>query len=554
MRLVHGVPAARLRVVPPPALHAVLPALLQLAPDLPPPDDGRHTSFTLALNDYTVHDRASGGAVRVRHGLAALGREAVLLTLGDEAGCMVLAPGLVQLVLPRAPAQRALQADLQALGSDALEDIATALHAAAHAPLAAVAAELAARAGLALFAHCYMAPLLPALRRAAPGLPVVYDAHNHEAALKRERLRGHPAADLLGGFVATVERTLLAEAALVLACSEDDAAAFRPQARRVVPMPHGVLPAPPAAAAPQGPARIGFLGSAHPPNIAAARFILEVLAPALPEARFEIAGGVCGALAATAPNVLLHGVLPAAALSVAMAGWTLALNPVEGGGGASLKVADYLAHGLPSLSTPQAARGFPVLSEGAGQVLPLDQFLPALRLLLRSPQRLRLMARAAREAAAALGWPQVAAAARHAIAALPPPHPAPAPPDTGDPALEALLAQAPSARRAAAQRAAIGLDAPFALLLGGAAPEPPPGAALLRHDGTLATLTGADGRPRRLAMPLAALLLPAEPPCTGLWLPAGPAAHPPGIVALAAYFGIPVTYVAPHGATMQHSV
>jgi hypothetical protein len=129
--------------------------------------------------------------------------------------------------------------------------------------------------------------LLDSLRGAAPDLPTVYDAHNVETRLKREMLQAHPARAALCGFVAETERRLLATAALVLACSERDAEEFRTQAREVVLMPHGIVPA--VASLPEtarAKPRIGFIGSCHPPNVAAARFILEELAPRVPEAVF----------------------------------------------------------------------------------------------------------------------------------------------------------------------------------------------------------------------------------------------------------------------------
>jgi hypothetical protein len=553
MRLVHGVPPARLRRVPPAALPAVLPALLDLALRLPPPDGTLHAGFTLALNDYPILERHTGGAVRVRHGLAALGRDTLLLSLGNAAAAAVVAPGLVQLSVPKGADQRAMEADLLTLGGSALEDIASALHAPDHAALAAVAADLGARAGVAVFEHCYLATLLDVLRGAAPELPVVYDAHNVEAALKRELLRGHPAEDAMCGFVATVEQRLVARAGLVLACSEADAEAFHADARQVVAMPHGVLPVAfsDAHAAPaHAPPRLGFLGSAHPPNLAAARFIVEKLAPALPEVRFELVGSVCAAVAAPGANVVLHGILDEAALAATLSGWTMALNPVESGGGASLKVTDYLAHGLPSLSTPHAARGFPALGQGPGLVLPLAGFLPAIRALLAAPGRLETMARSARDTAAAHGWPEVAAAARRAIAALPPRHggglwrpSAPLPPPPVPTPLPALLRQAPSARRSAAQRAALGLTGPFVVLLGEPTtpwPPPPEGCLAVHHDGRIARLLDADGRHRAVVLPLASLLLPPEPPCRGLWLAGAAEAAFPGSAALAEATGIPV--------------
>ncbi|MBO1076108.1 glycosyltransferase family protein [Roseomonas marmotae] len=427
MRLLYGVTAARLRQAPLAALPGLLPLAFAEAPEDPDPEP-----FTLALNDYPVRGRHSGGAVRVRQGLAALGQATVLLCLGGSGETAVIGPGLVQVCLPKGQDQRAMEADLLTLTGDALEDIATAMHASAHAGLVALAADLATRARVAVFEHCYLAPLLDAMQQAAPGLPAVYDAHNVETALKRELLREHPAREALCGFVAETERRLLARSALVLACSDGDAEAFRPAARQLVLFPHGILPAsnPSAPPAEEAAPRIGFIGSGHPPNVAAARFITEALAPRFPAAIFEFIGGVCAALDQTPANIRLHGTLPEEEKSLVMAGWTLALNPVESGGGASLKVADYLAHGLPSLNTPHAARGFPLLRKGAGIILPLVEFAPALHGLLAAPQSLRPMARAACEAAAALNWPEAARAAREAIRRLaaayrPPPPPPP---------------------------------------------------------------------------------------------------------------------------------
>ncbi|MFC7551038.1 hypothetical protein ACFQU7_00045 [Pseudoroseomonas wenyumeiae] len=209
---------------------------------------------------------------------------------------------------------------------------------------------------MAVFEHCYLAPLLDAMHAAAPGLPVVYDAHNVEARLKREILAGHPAGAPLCAFVEEVERRLLDAADLVLCCSEADAAHFGPAARQVVLMPHGVIPAAPATPPAGEPPRLGFLGSSHPPNVAAARFIVEELAPRLPEAVFELVGSVCAAVSSSLPNVLLRGVVSEEEKAATLGRWSAALNPVESGSGASLKLADYLAYGLPTVNTPHAAR------------------------------------------------------------------------------------------------------------------------------------------------------------------------------------------------------
>ncbi|MFD1109812.1 glycosyltransferase [Pseudoroseomonas ludipueritiae] len=421
LRLLYGVPAERLREVP----RAALPRLLAALPP-PAPAEGTPPGFTLALNDYPVIEKHTGGAVRVRHGLAALGEETVLLSLGNVGATAFVAPNVLQVSVPKDRGQRAVEADLRTLADSGLEDIVSAMHAASHPTLLAVAADLSRRARVAVFEHCYLAPLLDAMHAAAPGLPVVYDAHNVEARLKREILAGHPAEAPLCGFVEEVERRLLAAADLVLCCSEADAAHFGPAARQVVLMPHGVILAEPAAPVAGEAPRLGFLGSSHPPNVAAARFIVEELAPRLPEAVFELVGSVCAAVSSNLPNVLLRGVVSEEEKAATLGRWSVALNPVESGSGASLKLADYLAHGLPTVNTPHAARGFAAVAAGAGLVLPLEGFAPELSRLLRQPGALRDLAARAREAAEAQGWSATARPAREAIAALAAAH-APAP-------------------------------------------------------------------------------------------------------------------------------
>src|SRR5262249_6995037 len=104
-----------------------------------------------------------------------------------------------------------------------------------------------------------------------------------------------------------------------------------------------------------------FLGSGHPPNVAAARLVVDAVAPASPEVTFGLIGSVCNApdLAAR-PNVLRFGVLPEAEKRVLLSWATLAVNPLFDGGGSSVKVPDFFAAGLPLVSTALGVRGYPI--------------------------------------------------------------------------------------------------------------------------------------------------------------------------------------------------
>ncbi len=266
-----------------------------------------------------------------------------------------------------------------------------------------------------------MAPALDALRKARPDLPVVYSAHNVESRLKTELLRAHPQARNLISFIGELERRLAEQAQLIVCCTEADAAHFAAGGAPVALAANGCA-APSrvnvaAAAEPAGRPRVGFLGSSHGPNVAAADHIVGVLAPLFPDVRFELLGSVCSALTVAPPdNVVLHGVAPEGFKSWVLGQWSLALNPLLGGGGSSLKLPDYMIHGLPSLNTPEGARGFAVEERGAGRVAALEDF-PALlaEMLAAAPLLEDMGARARAYAESELTW---AAAVRDYRAAL----------------------------------------------------------------------------------------------------------------------------------------
>ncbi len=415
--LLHHVPAARLRFIPERLLGELLPLALTPAPARAVP------RVLLAFNDYPVDEAHAGGPVRIRCALRAFGQPAVLLTLAPRGRAVLLAPGVVQLAVPKTEAQRAEEAESRTLTGLGLEDVLSAAHALHNEALTAVVTAMAPHAGCAVFSHCYLAPLLEPLLAAAPGLPVVYDSHNVEATLKAALLADHPAVTVLVAYIATIERRLVEAAAVVLCCSDADAACFAPLARRIVAFPHGTSPQP-CGAAPANPPRVGFLASAHPPNVAAARFIVEVLAPRFPAVTFEIVGSVCAMIESAGmanedtPNVVLQGVVTEARKHALISGWVVALNPIVLGGGASVKLADYLANGVPSLSTPAGARGYPVVERGAGWIAELEGFPASLAALLDDPARRQLMASAAEALGRERSWSNMAAPAREVISDL----------------------------------------------------------------------------------------------------------------------------------------
>ena len=139
-----------------------------------------------------------------------------------------------------------------------------------------------------------------------------------------------------------------------------------------------------------------FLGSWHEPNIEAVRVIIE-LAKVRPEIYFVIAGSVCDYFKEQQlnlpPNLLLLGVISDAQKSLLFGCADVALNPMLSGSGTNIKMFDYLAAGIPVLSTPTGARGIQLPPEG-GAIRPVENFADEILTMLcmeRSASRRRFV-------------------------------------------------------------------------------------------------------------------------------------------------------------------
>lgn len=226
--------------------------------------------------------------------------------------------------------------------------------------------------------HPYMASLLESSDRR-----FIYSSQNNEVALKKQLLAHHPRYGELVEKLGRIESFCVGCSELVVAVSDADAESFSAENDLVAPVvvirngadellpldgPDPTLPGFNAC----------FLGSGHIPNYNAAKFLIEKLAPALPGVTFHIAGSVCDSFSSAPSNVRLHGRIDETAKSRLLRGCQLALNPMAEGSGSNVKVADYLQHGLPVLSTEFGARGYEGLDKSDLQLTSLDDFTDAI--------------------------------------------------------------------------------------------------------------------------------------------------------------------------------
>jgi glycosyltransferase involved in cell wall biosynthesis len=211
------------------------------------------------------------------------------------------------------------------------------------------------------------------LERASGSSLRVFDAHNVEASFARKRAAGSRLRRRLAEHVVELEGRTVEASDLTIACTAEDAEElarlYGIQGRTLV-APNGfddaILGLDREALGPRTRERLGarsgerlllFVGGAADHNLEAVRLPEEWLVPRLGAgARLVIAGKAARALRSAHPAVTTPGYVPD--LRDLLAAADVALNPVPYGSGANVKVAEYLAAGLPVVSSAVGARGF----------------------------------------------------------------------------------------------------------------------------------------------------------------------------------------------------
>lgn len=244
-------------------------------------------------------------------------------------------------------------------------------------------------ASLVIASHPYCRP---AIMKCLDRQPLVYEAHNVEYRLKEDVLRkaGSWGADLVN-VVRETESEICRSSSLILCCSQADqeelrrlyhlesahfilasngvdvqAVRFVSQAERNNLKSEFGL---------QGQHIVLFVGSWHPPNLEAAETIFKI-AGELPRVNFLLVGSQCLPLAdrPRPRNVGLMGVVDEETLAILLALADIALNPMLGGSGTNLKMATYLAAGVPVITTPHGARGYELISGEHALICPVEEF------------------------------------------------------------------------------------------------------------------------------------------------------------------------------------
>ena len=226
---------------------------------------------------------------------------------------------------------------------------------------------------------------------------VVYDAHNVEHDLAKMNFKTKFFRKKLLSSIYKIEKKTCEKSDIILVVSQEEKERFSKlysvDYSKIYLAPNGVdvTSFSPASHEEKANAKnkldlknktLLFIGMKYGPNIEAGEYIINHLAPKLPEYTFVIAGRVCEKLNSTHNNVKLMGFVDDETKSLLFNAADAALNPISRGAGTNIKMLEYMAAGLPTFTTPLGARGLDLINNKHAMIYPLEEFAVKIRELL----------------------------------------------------------------------------------------------------------------------------------------------------------------------------
>ncbi len=329
----------------------------------------------LLLNDFRVSSPSGGGEIRINRLYSALSRyhDVLLLCLNNSPLItrFQITQSFTEISFPKTQEHIAEEKRTNDVYWLSATDIVNSYMIERHDFFLNALGAFYKAADLVVLSHPYMFPALKHLS----GKPLIHESHNFEYGLKKSILANHPLFETLIAHVESVEKAACLQSSLVIGVSQEDGDRLVHfsgiPAQSIYVVRNGVKVKNEDYFSDNyaevknilcGKRSILFIGSGHSPNISALRFVIDSLAPRLPHCIFLIIGTVCNAFKREeAPgNVFLFGKLEEAYKEVLLKIADVAINPMVEGSGSNLKLAEYMANKLPTVTTKMGARGYEV--------------------------------------------------------------------------------------------------------------------------------------------------------------------------------------------------
>lgn len=336
-------------------------------------------SHLVVGSTFPVTPPRSGGQSRIFNLYKALSKEfeVELISLGpvhSEPKTYHINDNFSEIIIPKSQGHQKLESQLERQAGVSIGDLAATFYGDRTPQLLEAINQRRSQADVLIASHPY---LLPWLQPETSNTKLVYEAHNCEFDLKKGMFSQHHRGVALANEVQNLEAKACQQADLVVTCLEADwqrlCELYHCQETPYVLVPNGVncqeVTFVDAALRSQWKQKIGyssfiflFMGSWHQPNVEAVRSIID-WAKGFPEQQFLIVGSVGHAIEQefkrVPANVHCLGEVDARTKQVALNVADVALNPMASGSGSNLKVVEYLAGGLPLITTGFGVRALP---------------------------------------------------------------------------------------------------------------------------------------------------------------------------------------------------
>jgi glycosyltransferase involved in cell wall biosynthesis len=344
----------------------------------------------LVVNDFPIFPVVHGGKVRIFNIYKNISSKfhVTYLCLGDNQKIQDnrISENFHEIVVPKTIFYKIIILVANILTRTSVDDFVALFFAYSNSELKKIIRKEIGNSDIVIFCHPYMYPAVsPYIQKQI----VIYEALNVEYSLKKSILPNGLLKKIMLPRLKKIGQNLLHRCDLCFTMSESDKQIFSRlysvDNTKIRIAPNGVdldfysdvylarssisdpvIPVP----------LILFLGSGHPPNVEAALQIIRNIAPKLPCAYFLIAGSVCWMIRneKREKNVGLAYFISDDEKRELFRVANVALNPMMSGSGTNLKMLDYMAAGLPVISTAVGARGIDIRNRVHAIICDLDAF------------------------------------------------------------------------------------------------------------------------------------------------------------------------------------
>jgi glycosyltransferase involved in cell wall biosynthesis len=357
----------------------------------------------LVLSTYSCYPPRGGGQHRIYNIYSRLAKEfdvtiLSIIEVNKSYQNLILENGLKQICIPQSREHAELQWKIERDLRANLYDVCMIEFLDRSRDYVDMAKDLIKDAEVIIFSHPYLYGLSEFV---SEDKMVIYEAHNSEYLLKKDYIKNV----LWSDKVKDIENRASLGSDLILTTSEEDKKnivdLYMAAPEKIFVSPNGVDVSKIGFITEEEKARqkeiVGlkerptylFVGSWHPPNLEALRFIVDI-AKKDSNHTFLIVGSIrdyyLNVYGELPKNVLAFGAVDEDEKNEIYKLADIAINPMFSGSGTNIKMLDYMSAGIPIVSTSVGARGLGLEDNKHALISPVDQFSEKMMGLINNQQ------------------------------------------------------------------------------------------------------------------------------------------------------------------------